>query len=152
MKTYLSHIRIHTWFLTIISFSHRRNFCIYFSINVTFVLQYRDWTQGLMLAGQALYHLSYTLSLCVCVWGGGDWGLNSWLHTCKTVALPLEPCLQSILSWLFLGDGVLQTISPGWPWTLILLISASQKPRIRCEPSVLTPPALLCCCCFYFLR
>jgi hypothetical protein len=38
------------------------------------------------------------------------WGLNS----CKAVALPLEPHLQTILLWLFL-DGVLQTIYPGWP-------------------------------------
>jgi hypothetical protein len=30
-----------------------------------------------------------------------DWGLNWGLHTCKAGALPLQPCLQSILLWLF---------------------------------------------------
>jgi hypothetical protein len=30
----------------------------------------------------------------------------------------------------YFGDGVCWTICPGWPWTVILPISASQIPRI----------------------
>jgi hypothetical protein len=57
-------------------------------------------------------------------------GLNSGLHTCKVGALMLETHIQYILLWLFWRWGVSQTTCPGWPWTLILLISASQVARI----------------------
>jgi hypothetical protein len=36
-----------------------------------------------------------------------DWGLNLGLCSCNAGTLPLEPDLQSILLWLFFGDGVL---------------------------------------------
>jgi hypothetical protein len=53
--------------------------------------------------------------ICECLFGargvegGGEvsLGLNSGLHTCKAVTLPLEPHLQSILLWLL------------WRWGLV---------------------------------
>jgi hypothetical protein len=58
-----------------------------------------------------------------------DWGLNSGFQTFKEGALPLEPHLQSILLWLFWRWGF-RSICSGWPWTVILLISAFQVARI----------------------
>jgi hypothetical protein len=62
--------------------------------------------------------------VCVC-----DWGFEPMLQICKAEALLLEPHLQSILLWLF-WRCVLGTICPGWPWTVILPISASQVAMI----------------------
>jgi hypothetical protein len=45
-----------------------------------------------------------------------DWGLNSELHALKEGVLPLEPHLQSILSWLF-WRWISWTIWLGWPQT-----------------------------------
>jgi hypothetical protein len=41
-----------------------------------------------------------------------DWGLNSWLHSCKAGALQLEPHLQSILLWLFWSFSLMNSL----PW------------------------------------
>jgi hypothetical protein len=57
------------------------------------------------------------------------WGMNSGLHTCKTGTLPLGPHLHSILFDYFFGHGGLSNYLP-WPWTKILLTSASQVARI----------------------
>jgi hypothetical protein len=40
--------------------------------------------------------------------GGGHWGLNSGLYTCKTVAVPLESYLQSIFALIVLEMGSLE--------------------------------------------
>jgi hypothetical protein len=57
------------------------------------------------------------------------------LQAYKAGALPLEPCFQSILLWLFWRWGSTpqsgQMICPGWPQTMILSISASQLARIK---------------------
>jgi hypothetical protein len=46
--------------------------------------------------------------VCVCVWW--DWGLNSGLRVCKAGTLLLEPHLQSILLWLFLRWGLVNSL------------------------------------------
>jgi hypothetical protein len=68
--------------------------------------------------------------ICIYFLGGGNWRLNSGLCAYKAGILLLEPCLQSILLWLFFGDGVMRTICPNWPQTSILPISASQEAKI----------------------
>jgi hypothetical protein len=45
-------------------------------------------------------------------------------------ALLLEPYLQSILLWLFFGDGVLRTVCLGWPPAEIFPILAFQVSSI----------------------
>jgi hypothetical protein len=42
-------------------------------------------------------------------------GFEPWLQAFKAGILSLEPHLQSILLWLFFGDGVLQISCLGWP-------------------------------------
>jgi hypothetical protein len=60
-----------------------------------------------------------------------NWSLISGLCTCKADALLLEPHLQSILFWFFWRwRSHKLSICLGWPWNLILLISASQGFRI----------------------
>jgi hypothetical protein len=59
-----------------------------------------------------------------------DWGLNSELHTCKADTLLLDPHFLFISRCLFWRWGISQTISLGWPRTLILPISASQVAMI----------------------
>jgi hypothetical protein len=68
----------------------------------------------------------WTFSFLFLLW---DWGLNSGLHTCRADTLTLEPNFQFILVWLF-WNGILWTISPGWPWTVTHLIPAFQVSRI----------------------
>jgi hypothetical protein len=58
-----------------------------------------------------------------------DWSLNSGLHTWKQVLYHLNHTSSPFCSGYF-GDGVLWTICPGWPPTIILLISAFQVARI----------------------
>jgi hypothetical protein len=69
-----------------------------------------------------------------------SWGLNSGLHTCKAGVLLIEPHLQSIFIWLFWRWSS-QTVCPCWPWTVILLISASRVARMtgmsHCPPALL---------------
>jgi hypothetical protein len=70
----------------------------------------------------------HLIFVCVCD-REREWGLSSGLLIHKAGVLLLEPHLQSIFLWLF-GDGVSRTICPGWPGTVILLISASQVTRV----------------------
>jgi hypothetical protein len=53
-----------------------------------------------------------------------NWGLSLELHILADT-LPLEPHSSPFCSGYF-GDGISQTICPGWHHTVILLISASQ--------------------------
>jgi hypothetical protein len=41
-----------------------------------------------------------------------NWGLNPGLCTCKVGTQPFEPCLQSILLWLYFRDGCLMNYLP----------------------------------------
>jgi hypothetical protein len=45
---------------------------------------------------------------------------------------------------VYFGDGVSWTVCMGWPWTMILLISASQVARITC----MSHRCLASCCVF----
>jgi hypothetical protein len=63
---------------------------------------------------------------------------HSGLCTCKVGALPLEPHPQFILFWLFWG-WISQTICPGWPWTELLFISASQVAEVTHQCPTMKP-------------
>jgi hypothetical protein len=59
--------------------------------------------------------------------------LNSELHACKAGTQSLETSDRVVSKWTpspfcsgYFGDGIQQTICPGWLQTEILLISASQ--------------------------
>jgi hypothetical protein len=57
-----------------------------------------------------------------------DWGLNSVLHTCK-VLYHLSHNSSPICSGYF-ENRILRTVSLGWFWTTVILISAFQVARI----------------------
>jgi hypothetical protein len=73
-------------------------------------------------------HCTFTLvqnSKEIFFWeGGGDWGLNSGLCTCKVGTLSLEPHLQTIFALVILEMEVSRSFCPSWPRTAILLVSA----------------------------
>jgi hypothetical protein len=54
---------------------------------------------------------------------------DSECYTCKADTLPLDPHLQTICPGYF-GNGGLMNYSPGWPRTMIFLITAYQVVRI----------------------
>jgi hypothetical protein len=91
------------------------------------------WTQGLTLARQAIYHWSHSLppSALVIFFG---WGIGSctvlpgaglgWQSSYLCFLCVGTSGLHH-LTWLVCWDGVPLTFCLDWPWTMILLISAS---------------------------
>jgi hypothetical protein len=69
--------------------------------------------------------------LFILFWGEGwDWVLNSELHTFAKNALYHLSCTSSPFCSGYFGGGISETISLGWPQSVILPISASQVARI----------------------
>jgi hypothetical protein len=73
------------------------------------------------------YYCSFLALRLLFAWQ--DWDLNSGLYTWEAGKPPLEPHLGAFCSGYF-EDGVLWTFCLSWPWTTVLLISASQAARI----------------------
>jgi hypothetical protein len=61
--------------------------------------------------------------------GERDWDLNQGLQACKEALYYLSHTSSTFFSGYF-GDGVSQTICPGWSWAVILPVSAFQVARI----------------------
>jgi hypothetical protein len=80
-----------------------------------------------------IYVYIYIHIYIYCVWfffsWGTVWSLNSRLLLAKQALYRLSHTSCPFSSGYF-GDGVSQTICPGQPWTMILLISVFQVPRI----------------------
>jgi hypothetical protein len=57
-----------------------------------------------------------------------DWGLNSGLYTYRQTLYPMSHTSSPSCSDYF-GYGVSWTTCPGWPWSMVLLLSASQVAR-----------------------
>jgi hypothetical protein len=110
-------------------------------------LEWRQWTQELPWAPHTC-HVHQRAQGMVRQWRGsqntcapdsthltknGTWllsrSLNQGLLLCKELFNCLSHASCPFCSGYF-GDGVWQTICPGWCWTAILLLSASQVARI----------------------
>jgi hypothetical protein len=87
-------------------------------------LQVCTSTAGLVLLSCLLFSCSFTQSLFTSSFSLFC-SIEAW-----TQGLHLEPLHQLFFCDEFSQDRVLQTLSPGWHWTVILLISASWVARI----------------------
>jgi hypothetical protein len=84
------------------------------------------WAQGLALARQVPYHLSHVIiPFCFgCFWDRvSHLCLGIMDHSSVDRSVPLHP---AFIGW----HGASQTFCLGWPWTAVLLISASQVARV----------------------
>jgi hypothetical protein len=91
----------------------------------------RDWTQGLTLASQTLYHLSHAPN--------SFYALDIfWIefHIFCRLAFGHAPLITYVFfragftsvyhHWHICWDGISLTFCMGWPWTMIFLIPSSQ--------------------------
>jgi hypothetical protein len=90
--------------LTLLFF--KSSFTIFTCLQARIPQSFWRWEKQLILfISLLIFSLSLSLSL------NGTGVLNSGLHTCKAGALLLEPCLQSILFWLFWRWGLKNYLS-----------------------------------------